>query len=198
MAAAVPPNVDAPRGFTPIGYRSGKPYNGAFRRYYKDATAGILGIGDPVIRVTSSSDPEGGPEIVRATTGAAITGVIVGFDPIKSNLNQLHRAAADIGYVHVADDPDLLFEVQDNGGASALALTDIGKHIDSVTAINANTTTGRSNYEIDTQAKATDNTWRIERLARREGNQVGDNALWVVSANLHTEANASATNLTEV
>lgn len=192
-------NIDAPRGFTPVKYRSGKPYNGIARRYYKDATAGIIGVGDPVIRVTSSSDPEGGPEIVRATTGAAITGVVVGIVPHPDRLDQPgHLAAADVGYVLVADDPELLFEVQDNGGATGIAVTDVGKHIDSVTAINADTVIGRSQYEIDTEAKATGNTWRIEALVNRPDNAVGANAKWLVMANLHTEVNASATNLTEV
>ena len=191
-------NVDAPRGFTPVGYRGGKPYTGAARRYYKDATAGIIGVGDPVIRVTNSSDPEGGPEIVRASTGAAITGIVVGIEPNRSNLMQMHLAAADVGYVLVADDPDLLFEVQDNGGVTTLAVTNIGEHINSVAAINASTTTGRSNYEIDTEAKATNDTFRIERLVDRPGNAVGANAAWIVSANLHTEVNASATTLTEI
>lgn len=191
-------NVDAPRGFTPIGYRGGKPYTGAARRYYKDATAGIIGVGDPVIRGTNSSDPEGGPEIVRATTGAAITGVVVAIEPKYSNLMQMHLAAADLGYVYVADDPELLFEVQDTTGGTALAVTNIGEHIDSITAVNASTTTGRSLYEIDNAALATGNTWRIEGLVNRPDNAVGEHAKWIVSANLHTEANASATNLTEV
>lgn len=192
-------NVNQPRGFTPIGYMDGRPYTGAARRYYKDTTAGIIGIGDPVIRVTSSSDPEGGPEIVRATTGAAITGVVVGIDPVRSNLSQNgYLAAADVGYVYVADSPDLLFEVQEGGASTALAVTQIGKHIDSVTALNANTTTGRSKYELDNGAVAADNTWRIERLSSAPNNAVGAYAKWIVSANLHTEQNASATNHTEV
>lgn len=191
-------NVDAPRGFTPVKYQSGHPYNGAARRYYKDATAGIIGIGDPVIRVTNSSDPEGGPEIVRATTGAAITGVVVAIDPVRSNLSQQHLAAADVGYVYVADDPNLLFEVQEVTGGTALVVTNVGQHIDSVAAIDADTTTGRSKYEIDNAAVATDNTWRLEELVNRPDNAVGEHAKWLVSANLHTEANASASRKTEV
>ena len=191
-------NVDAPRGFRPVKYRSGVAYTGAARRYYKDATAGIIGIGDPVIRVTNSSDPEGGPEIVRGTTGSAITGVVVAIDPIRSNLSQRHLAAADVGYVYVADDPDLLFEVQEVTGGTALTVTQVGEHIDSITAINADTTTGISKYEIDNAAVATDNTWRLEELVIRPDNVVGEHAKWLVSANLHTEVNASASNKTEV
>ena len=171
-------NVDRPNGFVPVKYSSGKAYTGAANRYYKDATAGIIGIGDPVIRVTNSSDPEGGPEIVRATTGSAITGVVVAIDPVRSNLSQRHLAAADIGYVYVADDPTLLFEVQDNGGATGIVVADIGEHVDSVTALDADTTTGISKYEIDTEAQATDNTWRLEALVNRPNNAVGVNARW--------------------
>lgn len=191
-------NVDAPRGFTPVRYRNGQPYLGISRRYYKDATAGIIGVGDPVIRVANSSDPLGGPEIVRATTGAAITGVVVGIVPSPSRIDQAsYLAAADVGYVLVADDPDLLFEVQEVSGGTPIAVTNVGQHIDSVTAINANTSTGRSNYEIDNAAIATDNTWLIEELVERENNAVGEHAKWLVSANLHTERNASASSRTE-
>lgn len=192
-------NVDMPNGFTPVKYRSGHPYNGAARRYYKSATAGIIGVGDPVIKVTNSSDPEGGPEIVRATTGAAITGVVVGIEPVRSDLAKVgYLASADTGYVLVADDPDLLFEVQEVTGGTALAVTNIGEHIDSVAAVDADTVIGRSKYEIDNAAVATDNTWIIEELVKREDNVVGEHAKWLVSANLHTERNGGATSRVEV
>lgn len=192
-------NLNAPRGFEPVRHSDGKPYTGQCNRYYKDATAGIIGVGDPVIRVVSSSDPEGGPEIVRATTGAAITGVVVGIEPVRGSLSQVgYLAAADVGYVLVADDPTLLFEVQEGGSGTALAVTDIGKHIDSVTALNADTTIGRSKYQIDNNAKATDNTWIIVGLSPKGDNVVGPYAKWLVKPNLHTETNASSTNVTEI
>lgn len=191
-------NVDTPNGFKPVCYKSGAKYSGAHRVYWKDATAGAIGIGDPVIRVTNSSDAKGRPEIVRATTGAAITGVVVGFYPNISNLDQRYFAAATTGYVMVADDPDLYFEVQDNGGASGIIVTQVGEHVDSVTALDCDSTTGVSKYELDTEAVATNNTWRIEALSERVNNAVGANARWIVSANLHTEVNASASNKTEV
>ena len=134
-------NTDAPRGFTPVGNNGQGPYTGSVNTYYKSATAGIIGVGDPVIRATNSTDPEGGPEIVRATTGAAITGVVIGILPKRSDLTQNHLASADTGYVLVADDPDATFEVQEVTGGTALAVTNIGEHIDSITAVDADTTT---------------------------------------------------------
>ena len=192
-------NVDMSNGFTAVD-STGAPSCGKTRRFYKDATAGIIGVGDPVIRVTNSSSPDGYPEAVRATTGAAITGVVVGVE-ITDNLGDLtktHLAAADSGYLMVACDPMQLFEVQEVSGGTALAVTNIGEHIDAVAALNASTTTGRSLYEIDNAALATDNTFRIEDLSHRVDNEVGEHARWIVSANLHTELNASASSRTEV
>lgn len=192
-------NTSIKRGFIPVRYRSGQPYTGAANRYYKDTTANtVISIGDPVIRGTSSSDPEGGPEIVRATTGGAITGVVVSVGYDKTNLSKRYLSATDVGYVWVADDPDLIFEVQEGGASTALAVVNIGKHINSVTALDGDTTLGISKYEIDNGAKSTGDTWRIESLVRRANNEVGQYAKWYVSANLHTEVNASATNKTEI
>ena len=191
-------NNDAARGLTPVKYSSGRAYSGAARRYFKSATAGVLGVGDTVIRATNSSDPEGGPEVVKATVGAAITGVIVGLDPSRSDLSKRHLASADTGYLYVADDPDLLFACQEVNSGTALTVTQIGEHIDLITAADADTTTGRSVAELDNAAVATDNTFRLEELVRRADNAVGAAAEWLVSANLHTEANGSATRKTEI
>lgn len=186
-------NKDAPRGFTPLRWQPDK-----YHRYYKGTDAGVIGVGDPVVRQTNSADPEGYAEVVRATTGSATTGMVVAIEPTRSDLAKRHLASADTGYVLVDDNPDSLFVVQDNGGATGIVIADIGLHVDSVTAIDADTVTGVSKYELDTEAIGTDNTFRIERLLQREDNEVGANAEWVVSINLHTEANASATRKTQV
>lgn len=192
-------NSNIPNGFTPVMMANGSPYQGKGRRYYKDATAGIIGIGDAVVRVVSSSDPQGGPEIVKHTVGSYVTGVVVAIDPVMTDLNKVgYLAAADSGYVYVEDDPMVIFEVQEAGSGSALAVTDVGKHIDSITAANANTVIGRSVDCIDNNAKATDNTWIIKGLVNRPDNAVGAYAKWLVQANLHTEANAGATNIKEI
>ena len=192
-------NANQPSGFRPVCYRSGAPYNGAANRYYKDTTAGVIGIGDIVIRGTNSSSPDGYPEIVRAAADAAITGVVVGIEPIMTNLSQQgYLLAADVGYVLVADDPNLLFEVQEGGSGTSLAVTNIGEHIDSSTPADADTFIGRSKTVLDNAALATGNQWRIEGLVHRADNAVGAYAKWLVSPNLHTEINASATNLTEI
>src|SRR5665213_1041392 len=130
-------NSNSPRGFTPVCYRSGAPYNGAVNRYYKDATANsVIAIGDIVIRGTSSSSPDGFPECVRATASSAITGVVQGIEVLTGDLTRSgYLAAADVGYVLVADDPNLLFEVQEGGSGTALAITDIGQEVNTITPV---------------------------------------------------------------
>ncbi len=188
-------NVNMPNGFSP--YNSIKGDRGRVTRYWKDATAGQLTVGDAVLRVASSSDPEGGPEVVRAVVGACHTGIVVGVDPVRSDLSRHgYLAAAESGYIYVNDDPDQVFVVQEAGSGTALAVTDVGKHIDTITAAAGDTTIGRSVDCIDNNAKATDNTWIIVGLA--PGSEVGAYAKWLVKANLHTEANAGATNIKEI
>lgn len=191
-------NENNPNGFTPRKFTDGSPYYGMGTRYYKDATAGIIAMGDEVIRVVSSSDPQGGAEIIRATAGAAITGVVVGFEPDYSNLRKIgYLAAADVGYVYVEDRANVLYEVMEAGSGTPLAITDVGKHIDSITAANGNTVIGRSVSALDNNAKATDNTWILVGLA--DGSAIGDTyRRWYVKPNLHTEVNAGATNVKEI
>lgn len=185
-------------GFIPVGYKDGKEYKGAARRYYKSAAVAI-GIGDPVVRAANSADPEGGPAVTRATTGAAITGVVVGvqMDPTRPDQSG-YLKSGDTGYLLVADEPDLMFEVQEGGSGTNLAVTNIGEAIDSVTAIDCNQSTGMSKYEIDKGALASGNTWILMELVRRQDNAIGNYAKWLVCANLHTEQNAGAANISEI
>lgn len=194
-------NLNTPRGFEPAMRSDGSSYTGMGRTYYKDAAVAntIISVGDPVIRVTASSDPNGNPSIVRATTGGAITGVVTGVIPDPTRINQSeYLSASQSGYVIVEDDPDVIWEVQETGTGTALAITDIGLHINSVTAVNGSTLTGRSAYQIDNNAKTSGDTWIIVALGKRPGNGVGLYAKWLVKANLHTEVNASATNRTQI
>lgn len=194
-------NRNEARGFTPIEYADGTKWSGQAHRYYKDTTAGIIAVGDPVIMVSGSNDPLGYPEIVRSTLGAAVTGVVVAVGPNLDNLkSQGCLLAAESGYVLVADDPNLLFEVQEGGAGSALTIaTAVGKLINVITIANANTTIGRSVQQLDNATVGTVGaSWRIERLDQRVGNTPGQYCKWLVCPNLHTNVNASAANRTQV
>lgn len=193
-------NVNSKNGFIPWRFKSGKAYNGEGNTYYKGTTANTpIFVGDPVIRI-ASTDANGYPELQRATTGAALTGHVVG---IYLNLNDLTKAkylaAADTGYLMVCDDPDVLLLVQEGGSGTALAVSQIGKHINAVAAIDGNTTTGTSKYEVDNNAVSTGNTYRLEYMAEAvmPGNALGQYQKVVVAVNKSTEVNAGASNLSE-
>lgn len=193
-------NTSIINGFRVIDPKTGNLYTGTGRKYYKPAGTTILAVGDPVIRATTSTDPQGNGMIARAVAGAAITGVVIGVAYNKTNLHKSnYLLAADAGYVMVADDPNLWFEVQEDSDGGSLALANIGNYINSVTSLDANIVLGCSNFQIDSSSVGTSSgTWRIERLVQRPNNAIGTNAKWLVSPALHTEVNNSALNLTAV
>jgi len=192
-------NVNSKNGFIPYCYKDGKPYTGQARTYYKAATSTAIFVGDPVIRIVSV-DPNGYPAIDLATAGAAVTGHVVG---IKINPDDLTKAkylaAADTGYVEVCDDANVLLLAQEGGSGTALALAQIGKHIDGVAATGS-TVTQTSGWQLDNNAVATGNTYRIEALAEAvmPGNTLGTYQKVLVAVNLSTEVNAGASTLSEV
>lgn len=193
-------NLNQPNGFKPVGYiNSSVKWVGGGNWYYKAAGANALGMYQRVIRAADSSDPEGGPMVVRAAADGAMTGVVVGVRPLPGQAFGPSVIEADQeGYVLVADDPNLVFEVQQGGTGTDLAITNIGQHIDATAVADPNLVTGFAVDMIDIGALATGNCMRIERLSPRVGNLIGQYSKWYVSANLHTEAGNSTTYRTEV
>lgn len=198
-------NINAPFGLRPVKHMNGAHYNGAFRAYFvpaSDSTA--LFVGDPVIKAGSSntavvSAPGAGtfaigtlPTITRATAGTTnrITGVIVGFAGTADA--PLNRPASTDRIVYVADDSDLLFEIQSSG---ALAATDVGLNSVITFAVAGNAATGKSGAQLDQSVLATTaaHQLRIVELVNREDNFPTLTASKVlVAINNHTEAPGAA------
>lgn len=186
-------NVDSAFGLMPVRYASGAPYTGACNRYYVPASDGTaLFRGDPVI-LAGSADANGVPDVTRATAGSAgrITGVVVGVVN-DASITGKHRPASTAGYVLVADDPNLLFEIQDDSVGGNLAATDIGLNADLASGTGS-TVTGLSGFELDTSTKATTATLqlRIEGLVQRPDVEVGANTKALVRINLPTQTGAA-------
>jgi hypothetical protein len=186
-------NSNAPMGLQPVKYRNGAPWNGVARTYYVPATdSTALFLGDPVI-IAGSGDTDGVPTVTRATAGSAgrITGAVVGFRP-TTPFPAKYRAASTAMYVLVADDPALLFEIQEDAVGGALAATNIGQNIDLI-AGNGNTSTGYSGFQADSSTAATTATLqlRIIGFQRRVDNVIDANAKILVAINLPTETGAA-------
>lgn len=191
-------NPNTPRGLVPKMHRNGAPYNGAVRKYYVPSTYDTaLYVGDPVIIVTASADANGIQTVARATAGATnyVLGPmvgIVGSDGIPvTRENGIFHPASTAGYILVADDPDLLFEIQEDGVGGAMAAGAAGRNADLIagTAPNA---AGFSGWMLDSNTVATGNTLqlRIVGPSERVDNVIAeDYAKWLVAINLHVMRN---------
>jgi len=192
-------NADRPRGLIPVRYASGAPYNGAFNTYLvqaADTTA--LYIGDIVDldgdaggagEFVYGNSVEGVPSVTRAAVAGPIQGVVVGFSPDQDNLTKKYRAASEARLVYVADDPNLLFEVQEVSGGTALTSAAVGLNTDLV-GTGGSTVTGWSSLELDNTTEATTNTLavRIVSLAKQPDNAFGEHAKFMVKINDHRNA----------
>lgn len=192
-------NADLPRGLVPKRLRNGAPFVGPLRKYYVaagDSTA--LFIGDPVI-ISGTGDAKGVPAVTRAAAGDRITGVVCGIAndetlPASNDMMEMgYRPASTAGYVLVCDDPEVLYEIQEDSDGAALAVTSIGLNADLIAAAG-NTYTRRSGYMLDSSSAATTSAQvRIIELEQRADNEVGSKAKWLVAINEPTETGAAGT-----
>lgn len=206
-------NVDSPFGLKPVRYKSGAPYNGAANPYYIASGYGTaLFVGDPVVKVAGGSNtaavkaPGAGsfaigtlPSVERTAVGDVdgitkmVTGVIVGFAADPDNLGRKHNPANTERIAFVADDPDLIFEIQADGAIPAASM---GLNAVFIATHSGSTSTGLSGYELDTTsdvpAADASNQLLIVRAANREDNDT--TTIWAkveVLINCHTQAPGS-------
>lgn len=180
-------NVNSPHGFNPVRYLSGAPYNGAANVYTTttgDGTA--IGIGDPVLDLgTSTSNADGTitKDVKIAATTDVITGVVVAVLP-ETRDSTIYRAASTVRRLLVADDPNLIFEVQEGTGGTPLTANDIGLNI-SLAIGSPSTVTGRSGATIDNGTESTSNTLALKIFGfySAPDNAVGDSCRWLVRIN---------------
>jgi hypothetical protein len=188
-------NADTPFGLKPVAHRNGSPYVGSFRYYSVaagDATA-IL-IGDPVTLAGTSQTINGRiySDVVRSATGDVFTGVVIGVVPETADALK-YRAASTQRVLMVADDPDLIFEIQEVSGGTALTANDAGLNANIVVAAGS-TVTGFSGVELNNATEATTNTLDVHIVGpvAREDNAIGEHCKWLVTFNRHQFRNQVA------
>ena len=180
-------NTDRPRGAVPVRYIGGAPYNGACTPYSVDSSnATNIGVGDFMIR-----EADGNVAPYTGSSGGDLLGVCISVganaqiyaDP--DNLGRRYLPASTAGTVLIADSPDIVFEVQEDDGGTALVAADAGTNCD-VLATAPSTATGQSAHEIDRSTVVTTTAQlRLLRLVPREDNAHGDWAKWEVLINEH-------------
>lgn len=194
------PNVDSPFGLRPVRYLNGAQWNGQVRRYLIDSGDGTaVFIGDPVKlagsaglsgAVVNGIPAAGLPTVIQAAAGNVCVGVVVGFEPLQTDLSVLHRVASTSRIALVADDPNIIFEIQEVSGGTPLAATEVGLNVNFVVAAGS-TVTGLSGVELNNAGEATTDTLncKILGLVQRPDNDYGDSAKWEVLLNAHAFRN---------
>lgn len=186
-------NGNAARGLVPLRYKNGAPYNGAATRYYVGTgVATNLFVGDPVL-VSGDGDAAGTPGVVLATAGATnyITGAIVGIESLTpSAILTNYHPASTAGYILVADDPNLVFAVQEDSDVSNIAAADISGNVDLVSGTGS-TYTGQSGWMLNSNTVGTGATLqaRILGLLQAPDNAIGTYGKWLIEINLHSQRN---------
>lgn len=193
-------NTNKPTGLIPVRHLNGNPYNGAYNIYFVPAAyATALYLGLPLI-ATGVSDANGVPVAAIATAGATnytigpMVGIVDGGEPIVTVTRDmpLYHPASTAQYILVADDPDLVFEAQEDSVGGSIAMASAGtKNVDLVAGAGSNAS-GYSGWMLDSSTVAVGATLqcRLLRGVERPDNTMGSSyAKWLVRINLHSMRN---------
>jgi hypothetical protein len=172
-------NVNRPGGLKPVSYLNGSPYNGQARLYYVGSGEAAMYIGDPVT-LSGTADANGLAGVSIGVAGSAVIGVVVGFlvakpgvSLVASNIDLTVRSlpASTVGYALVADDPDLIYEIQD-GQTVPTAITDIGRNTNFLIAAGATTYSDSGTVTAATLTDSTTANLKLMGFVQRPDNQV--------------------------
>ena len=184
-------NSNAPRGLIPYRHFDGSYYNGSGNIYsVPTSIATNLFIGDPVDIVSGSNDGSGIPSIKIGVVGSPIIGAIIGIadggDPVTAVTRDLpiYHPASTLQYVLVADDPNLIFMIQDDGSAFGTASTLWAGKNAALASGTGSTITGYSGWQMASSLVATTGTLDLKIMRPLPQ---PDNA---VSATINTNQNA--------
>lgn len=200
-------NLNRPSGLSPVEHLQSNVWSGKINLYYIPSTdTNAYAIGDPVATLTNAGSALGVSAVTLATAGTSnvLRGVIVTaggvvdsgpyVDPANLSTIIIPAQKTQNYWVGVVDDPYVIFEVQEWGGASFTALTaaDIGKGINLKSGANNGYT---STWVLDTTAaSSTANTRQVRLLGlvKRLDNAFGQYAKWRVLLNQHELKAATA------
>jgi len=198
-------NANRPSGFTPVSYLNGAPWNGQARVYSIAATYGTaLYIGDPVIS-SGTADAYGIAGVAIGAGSGALRGVIVGlFDSGSTtgspggvtvggifDANKVYRPAsnANVWYAAVVDDPNVIFELQEESNGTALAATEVGLNQISLIGTGNGYLSGWLLRSATGATPATTATLQLRLLGLSQKpagtNVFGAYAKWLVQINVH-------------
>jgi hypothetical protein len=191
-------NLIGARGFVASRFRDGSPYNGATNMYHIPmADTNQYNVGDAV-KSSANGDANGIPDIVKITNGTdTVRGVIMGVLAATPNNPSILGVNLDLTvqnipatktrdyYVLVADDPNILYELQDDG-ITPLTATACNKNasftVTNPTAPQQNSATTLTTSSVAVTAAL---NLKIMGLIQKPNNAYGAYAAWLVMFNQH-------------
>lgn len=203
-------NATGPGGLTFSRMLDGSPMIAAVHKYVVGSSSAAIGYGSPVVKVAGGNTAAiangtdryeiGTLETVNAFvpgSASAITGVVLGIDPIATAPGSLLIAAsptANTRVVSVVDASKAEFQIRDDG-VNTLTNADIGKGAFFIAGAAISTGTGQATMLLDTGATnalvtsgTTANCVILGGVPNSDNVIGGKNALWRVRLLNHTEA----------
>lgn len=176
-------NLDRPAGFTPVGNLLGTNYTGnVVKVAFEDENSVAAFIGDAV-RLEGSSDADGNPTVDQVEDeDTDWFGVIVAFEPDRTNLELQYRTASTARQAYVVPaNQGQLFKIQDDGSGTP-AVGWVGATADVVVGAG-NTARGISAMELLGSSVTSGANLHIMSRYNAPDNSVADNADWIVRIN---------------
>lgn len=192
-------------GLRPVRHKNGSPYNGECNIYHiPSSNSATIGIGEVLVLAGSMDSANVVPEVAQAAeNSSAVIGVVVGFasSAIGTAIpyaSAPYLPASTAGYVLVADDPDLIFQVQEDAVGGAVSAANVGSMYYAAlsyasSTANTNTATGMSKTMLDSDSASSSSTstqLQIIGVAKTPGNAAAqsDGAVLEVMINSHVLA----------
>jgi hypothetical protein len=182
-------SVSRINGFRPVKSITGAPYNGAANLYYTDTgNSDVIMVGDAVKLAGDARSPTGAPTVARAGATDVAVGIVVGIlftgvgdamniPPVNDLNTPVYRRASTARYLLVADDPNLIYEVQYAGTsvAAATITANVGQN-GQFTTTAGSTVSGSSGMQLDSSGLNTTATLplKIVGFPQRPDNVPGD------------------------
>lgn len=190
-------NPNRVAGLSPVTYLNGAPWTGGGRMYCIPSTdTNAYAVGDPVV-FAGSADTNGVATVILATAGSTntITGAVVsgaGGTVFAGNYGIPQESPVVIPatktrayYVLIADDPNIVFEVQEISTGTFFTATEIGLNC----SLAAGTNNGYvSGWVLDNATEATTAALQMKllQLAPRVDNAFGQYAKFWCLINNHS------------
>lgn len=187
-------NTSTPFGLRPVKKITGCCPNFQITKYYVPSTdSTAIGLGDPV-KLAGSADADGIATVTRVTTPGTdvIAGVMIGVQPVPTDLSLNYRKASTAMYIYCITDPECVFEIQEDSVGGALAATSVGLNANIVLG-TVDTTTGNGKTMLDSSTANTTSTLDVQILGYKQAvnNEIGSYAKILVKLNKAQYVNAT-------